>query len=214
MFARDHTPENNPNKRSININTNAPANNTAPNTSATQTTSSGNTGTPVATTVKAGSAAGHTLYRHNASGILTQGKLTNISNGYYVYWIGGEFANPGKTQPKLHVKPQHGKTPLKVDYGSGQGYNDCILYFASEQAARNFMSIADANKPSKVKSLQIKKIGEDKNGYVEVETEFGNAYIKASKLHEEVEESLEDKEEKTYNYKEVAEAYFDGFFKD
>ena len=90
MFARDHTPENNPNKRSININTNAPANNTAPNTSATQATSaastpSGNTGTPVATTVKAGSAAGHTLYRHNASGILTQGKLTNISNGYYVY---------------------------------------------------------------------------------------------------------------------------------
>ena len=213
LFAKDHTPENNPNKGPININIDIP------NTSSTQATStastpSGNTGTPVATTVKAGSAAGHTLYRHNASGILTQGKLTNISNGYYVYWIGGEFTNPGKTQPKLHVKPQYGRTPLKVDYGSGQGYNDCILYFASEQAARNFMGIADANKPSKVKSLQIKKIGEDKNGYVEVETEFGNAYIKASKLHEEVEEDLENKEEKTYNYKEVAEAYFDGFFKD
>ena len=213
LFAKDHTPENNPNKGPININIDVP------NTSSTQATStasaqSGNTGTPVATTVKAGSAAGHTLYRHNASGILTQGKLTNISNGYYVYWIGGEFTNLGKTQPKLHVKPQYGKTPLKVDYGSGQGYNDCILYFASEQAARNFMGIADANKPSKVKSLQLKKIGEDKNGYVEVDTEFGPAYIKASKLHEEVEESLEDKEEKTYNYKEVAEAYFDGFFKD
>ena len=76
------------------------------------------------------------------------------------------------------------------------------------------MSIADANKPSKVKSLQLKKIGEDKNGYVEVDTEFGHAYIKASKLHEEVEESLEDEEEKKYNHKEVAEAYFDGFFKD
>ena len=213
LFAKDHTPENNPNKGPININIDIP------NTSSTQATStasaqSGNTGTPVATTVKAGSAAGHTLYRHNASGILTQGKLTNISNGYYVYWIGGEFTNPSKTQPKLHVKPQYGRTPLKVDYGSGQGYNDCILYFASEQAARNFMGIADANKPSKVKSLQLKKIGEDKNGYVEVDTEFGHAYIKASKLHEEVEESLEDKEEKTYNYKEVAEAYFDGFFKD
>ena len=76
------------------------------------------------------------------------------------------------------------------------------------------MSIADANKPNKVNSLQIKKIGEDKNGYVEVETEFGNAYIKASKLHEEIEEDLENKEEKMYNYKEVAEAYFDGFFRD
>ena len=77
------------------------------------------------------------------------------------------------------------------------------------------MSIADANKPSKVKSLRLKKIGEDKNGYVEVDTEFGHAYIKASKLHEEVEEDLEEnKEEKKYNYKEVAEAYFEGFFKD
>ena len=77
------------------------------------------------------------------------------------------------------------------------------------------MGIADAAKPGNVKSLRIKKIGEDKNGYVEVATEFGNAYIKASKLHEEVEEELtENKEEKSYSYKEVAEAYFDGFFKD
>lgn len=154
------------------------------------------------------------MYRSNAGGILTQGKLTNIASGHYVYWIGGEFAKPGKTQPRLHVMPQNGKRPLKVNYGSGQGYNDCILYFASEQAARTFMGAADANKPSKVKSLQLKKIGEDTNGYVEVETEFGNAYIKASKLHEEVEEDLENKEEKAYNYKEVAEAYFNGFFKD
>lgn len=213
MFAKDHTPENNPNKGHININIDIPNTSSAQATSTTSTSSGGN-GTPAATTVKTGGAAGHTLYRNNASGILTNGKLTNIATGYYVYWIGGEFTNPGKTQPKLHVKPQYSRTPLKVDYGSGQGYNDCILYFASEQDARNFMSIADVNKPNKVKSLQIKKIGEDKNGYVEVETEFGNAYIKASKLHEEIEEDLENKEEKTYNYKEVAEAYFDGFFKD
>ena len=217
LFAKDHTPENNPNKGTID--TSAPADNATSAKPAAQATSAASTptsnnGTPTATTVKTGGPAGHTLYRNNASGILTQGKLTNIANGYYVYWIGGEFTNPGKTQPKLHVKPQYGKTPLKVDFGSGQGYNDCILYFASEQAAKNFMGIADANKPSKVKSLQIKKIGEDKNGYVEVSTEFGNAYIKASKLHEDVEEDLENKEEKTYNYKDVAEAYFDGFFKD
>ena len=84
MFAKDHTPENNPTKGPINISTNAPTTSSAQATP-TASTSSGNTGTPVATTVKAGSAAGHTLYRHNASGILTQGKLTNISNGYYVY---------------------------------------------------------------------------------------------------------------------------------
>ena len=214
LFARDHIPENNPNKGTINISAHADTGNS--NTSTTQSTSTTSTqsGTPTATTVKTGGAAGHTLYRNNASGIITKGKLTDIARNHYMYWIGGEFTNPGKTQPKLHVKPQGGKSPLKVDYGSGQGYNDCILYFVSEQDARNFMSVADANKPNKVKYLQLKKIGEDKNGYVEVSTEFGNAFIKASKLHEEVEEDLENKEEKTYNYKEVAEAYFDGFFKD
>ena len=220
LFAKDHTPENNPNKEQAGIGdaktVSEPADTSATTTSSTPTptTSNNGSGTPAATTVKTGGPTGHTLYRSNASGILTQGKLTNIANGYYVYWIGGEFEKAGKTQPKLHVKPQNGKSPLKVDFGSGQGYNDCILYFASEGAAKNFLGIADAHRPSKVKSLQIKKIGEDKNGYVEVETEFGNAYIKASKLHEEVEEDLENKEEETYNYKEVAEAYFDGFFKD
>lgn len=207
LFAKDRTPEDNPNKHADSSSAQeAPA--SAPEAPKTST---GGTATP--TQVKQGGAAGHTLYRSNAGGILTQGKLTNIANGYYVYWIGGEFVNQGKTQPKLHVKPQYGKAPLKVDYGSGQGYNDCILYFASEGAAKNFLGIADAHKPSKVKSLQIKRIGEDKNGYVEVETEFGNAYIKASKLHEEVEEDLENKkEENTVSNKEVWEAYKEGFF--
>ena len=48
----------------------------APTTSAT----AGSTGTHVAATVKTGGPAGHTLYRSNASGILTQGKLTNIAS--------------------------------------------------------------------------------------------------------------------------------------
>ena len=215
LYAKDHTPESNPNKATVQtsgpVDTETPAASTA---SATPTPS--NVGTATATTVKTGGPAGHTLYRKNAAGILTTGKLTGISNNGYVYWIGGEFIKPGATQPKLHVKPQQGSSPLKVDYGSGQGYNDCILYFASEGAAKNFMAIADANKPaSKVKALHLKKIGEDKNGYVEVATEFGNAYIKASKLHEEVEEELtEDKKENKVSNKEIAEAYFDGFFKD
>ena len=219
LYAKDHTPESNPSKATLDtdkaVADKSDTGTVNPTPSTTTTTSSG-TGTATPTTVKQGGPAGHTLYRSNARGMLTQGKLTDISGpGGYVYWIGGEFVNAGKTEPKLHVKPQYGSNPLKVNYGSGQGYNDCILYFPSEQSARNFMGIADAAKPGNVKSLRVKKIGEDKNGYVEVATEFGNAYIKASKLHEEVEEELtEDKEEKSYSYKEVAEAYFDGFFKD
>ena len=155
--------------------------------------------------------AGHTLDRNNARGILS----AHISGGSgVVYWIGSEFISDGKTppktQPKLHVKPQNAKTPLKVDYGSGQGYNDCILYFASEGAAKNFFNLADAKKPMKVKSLQIKKIGEDKNGYDEVETEFGRAYIKASKLKESVEpvtEEIQPEKTKEEYEKEINEAW-------
>ena len=84
MFAKDHTPENNPNKGHININIDTP-NASSAQANSTTSTPSGSNGTPAATTVKTGGAAGHTLYRNNASGILTQGKLTNISNGYYVY---------------------------------------------------------------------------------------------------------------------------------
>lgn len=217
LYAVGNTPESNPNKTAVQTTPGPAAAGTA--TTASTTTTTGNTaasGTAQPTTVKTGGAAGHTLFRKNAGGILTNGKLTGISNNKYVYWIGGEFVNQGKTQPKLHVKPQGAKAPLKVDFGSGQGYNDCILYFASEGAARNFFGIADASKPAKVKSLQIKKIGEDPNGYVEVTTEFGNAYIKASKLHEEVEEDLDKEEINTtkVSNKEVAEAFFDGFFRE
>ena len=171
------------------------------------------------TTVQTGGAPGHTLYRNNAAGILTNGKLTDVSDNGFMYWIGGTFVNAGKTEPKLHVKPQNGKVPLKVNYGSGQGYNDCILYFKNENSARAFIVIADQNKPANVQSLRVKKIGEDPNGYVEVDTELGRAFIKASKLHEDVEEGLEKEEDTNtaqaqVSNKEIAEAYFDGFFKD
>jgi len=206
LYAVGNTPENDPNK-SASI-ASGPAEVEAPAPAPTAPT-----GTAQSTSVKTGGAAGHTLFRKNAGGILTGGKLTGISNNKYVYWIGGVFVNAGKTQPKLHVKPQGAKSPLKVDYGSGQGYNDCILYFASEGAAKNFLGIADASKPSKIKSLQVKKIGEDPNGYVEVDTEFGHAYIKASKLHEEVEECIqEENNTQKVSNKEVWEAYKEGFF--
>lgn len=187
----------------------------APSTSSTPA-AAGSAGQTVAATPKTGGAAGHTLYRRNAGGILTQGKVTGISNDGYVYWVGGEFDKPGKTQPKIHVKPQSASAPLKVNYGSGQGYNDCILYFTSEAAVKAFLPALEAHKPANVKSLKVKKIEEDKNGYVEVDTEFGHAYIKASKLHEDIEEDLEqtDKPEQNISNKEVAEAYLDGFFKD
>ena len=222
LFAVGHTPANNPGGGTVASTGGASANPDPTPAPANPATNNGNgAGTVTQTTVKSGGPAGHTLYRKNASGILGNGKVTKISTDGYVYWITGKFvATGGKTDPKLHVKPYYAKAPLKVNYGSGQGYNDCILYFCSKQQAENFMGIADAAKPNTVASLMVKAIGEDKNGYVEVATEFGNAYIKASKLHEDVEENLEENNENTENKypvsnRAVAEAMKDDcFFRD
>ena len=240
LYARDATPEMNPNKQAAKASAAsasasasqpnpAPAPAAAPAASATPASAaapnansapaaSGSVVQTVATTPKTGGAAGHTLYRRNAGGLLTQGKVTGISKDKdgFVYWVAGEFDKPGKTKPRIHVKPQGATAPLKVSYGSGQGYNDCILFFPSEAEVKAFLPALDSHKPANVKSLGVRKVKEDPNGYVEVDTEFGHAYIKADKLHEDMEEDLRqiDKPEQKASNKEVAEAYFNGFFKD
>ena len=59
-------------------------------------------------------------------------------------------------------------------------------------------------------------VKEDPNGYVEVITDLGNAYIKAYKLREEVEEEVikENKEQPKATNKEIWEAFKEGFFRD
>jgi hypothetical protein len=108
-----------------------------------------------------------------------------------MYCILGEFNPKGKTSPKIHVSPQGQGSPLKVKYTSGQGHNDCILYFDSLATANDFKSKCDANLPAKVAFLKVKKLATDPNGYVQVDTQYGPAWIKASKLHEEIAEDLE-----------------------
>ena len=155
-----------------------------PNTKVSSTTST-TPKTPRAT----GTSAGHTLYRNNAGGII--GTSKEILNGTYVYCIVGEFVNPGKTKPRIHVSPQNQAAPLKVKFNSGQGHNDCILYFESKIEAEAFKTICDQNLPSSVANLSVKKMTTDPNGYVKVDTNYGQAYIKASKLHEEINEEVE-----------------------
>ena len=156
---------------------------------ATATKTSG-TSTPRAPrTAGAGTGAGHTLYRNNAGGIV--GSSKEILSGNYVYCIIGEFVNPGKTKPRIHVSPQGQNAPLKVKYNSGQGHNDCVLYWATIDDAVDFKAVCDTHVPSNVVNLAVKKMATDPNGYVEVSTEFGPAYIKASKLHEEICEEVE-----------------------
>ena len=157
----------------------------------------------------------HTLYRSNARGLVHPDQPKISLNGT-VYKIVGKGATP--TKITLNVKPKYAATPLSVNYGVGTGWNDCMLFFDSEAAAKAFRDKAWAAKPQEITVLDVVSTRGDSNGYVEVETEFGNAYIVASKLHEEVEEELkEDKNENIpYNSKisnrEAAKEFFKNFF--
>lgn len=147
-------------------------------------------GTAGSTSAPRTTGAGHTLYRNNAGGII--GTSKDILTVPEMYCILGEFNPKGKTSPKIHVSPQGQAAPLRVKYTSGQGHNDCILYFDSLNAANDFKTKCDANLPANVAFLKVKKLATDPNGYVQVNTQYGPAYIKASKLHEEIIEDETD----------------------
>lgn len=158
---------------------------TTKTTSASNNAASGST-TPATPKVPKTTGVGHTLYRNNAGGIV--GTSKDILTVPEMYCILGEFNPKGKTSPKIHVSPQGQSAPLKVKYTSGQGHNDCILYFDNLSAANDFKTKCDANLPANVAFLKVKKIATDPNGYVQVNTQYGPAWIKASKLHEEIAE--------------------------
>lgn len=178
--------------------------------SATTTASNGSS-TPKAPRAT-GTGAGHTLYRNNAGGII--GTAKDILTVSEMYCIMGEFNPKGKTSPKIHVSPQ-GKslnTPLQVKFTSGQGANDCILYFDDLAVANDFKTKCDANLPSNVAFLKVKKLPTDPNGYVKVSTNYGEAWIKASRLHEEIIEDEADvelvEEVVTEEVEQLPESYY------
>ena len=185
-----------PSETKLKINTN----------STTRSSSSSSSSTSSSSSSSGGSGAGHTLYRSNCGGLVGNAKETGISqeNGR-VFWIGGEFVKAGKTQPRIHVSPQDSSSPLTVKFNSGQGYNDCVLYFKSRAQCQAFLDICNQNKPATVQSLQMKQCWEDSNGYCEVHTQYGNAYILAKKLHEGLEEDIEKPEKTEEEYKKAIE---------
>ena len=154
--------------------------------------------------------SGHTLYRNNAGGII--GTSKDILTVPEMYCILGEFNPKGKTSPKIHVSPQGQGAPLRVKYTSGQGHNDCILYFDSLATANDFKTKCDANLPANVAFLKVKKLTTDPNGYVQVDTQYGPAWIKASKLHEEIVEDEADvelvEEVVTEEVEQLPESYY------
>jgi hypothetical protein len=182
----------------------------SPAASTTRTTTGNGSTTSAAPKAPRATGAGHTLYRNNAGGIV--GTSKDILTVPEMYCILGEFNPKGKTSPKIHVSPQGQGAPLRVKYTSGQGHNDCILYFDSLAAANDFKTKCDANLPANVAFLKVKKLATDPNGYVQVDTQYGPAWIKASKLHEEIVEDEADvelvEEVVTEEVEQLPESYY------
>ena len=195
---------------------------TADNT--TNTANTAKSGTPAqATALKS---KGNTLSLLNANGLASKEK-TKLSNE--VYCLIGVFKKTSGNKPKAHVKPRaklNGKGNLDVHFTSGQGYEDCLLYFATEDDARKFYNDV-ANDPdtkalldkADIDTMAVKKAAADPNGYFEVKTNVGTTdgvktYILAKKLNEDLEESLEDKPEMTAEeYSKYMEELSENFHK-
>lgn len=80
-----------------------------------------------------------------------------------------------------------------VNMGSGNGYTDCRLWFDDNATAQTFLAACQQKFGSKFTNIHLAYKKADLNGYFEVSTEFGNAYIKASTLNEDLEEKLNKK---------------------
>jgi len=100
------------------------------------------------------------------------------------------------------VTPQAAST---IKFASANGWTDCVLYFNTQAAADAFKAQVEqlkvANQYNNIRVVQAKT---DSNGYFEVSTALGNAYIRASKLNEELIETLleadVDQQRASYNY--------------
>lgn len=130
------------------------------------------------------------LDKTNAAGLLSSDKVFVAVNE--VYWIKGRFLDANaKTAPRIHVSPLNASVPLKVKYSSGQGFDDCILYFDDKNMAENFKNLCIQKCPDTrvdKNSFSLRSFAADKTGYFKVSTEFGPALIQARKLREALEQ--------------------------
>ena len=110
-----------------------------------------------------------------------------------LYRIEGTNANTTKV-PSAFIKPLKANGAVgstnKVFIGDPSGYTDCTLFFDDSLSADTFLAqcMQRASIPNNISNLHVAKVKVDKNGYYRVGTEYGDAYIKASKLNEAIAE--------------------------
>jgi hypothetical protein len=119
------------------------------------------------------------------------GKKTTFPSSTLLYVIVCESSKP-KTQ-YVYIDPlAYRANPNRVKLGDPSGYSACKLFFdsieAAEKAVKQIKATFDI--PSHITDFIIKKQAADPNGYFAVATDVGNAFIKASKLNEEIVEEI------------------------
>jgi len=135
-----------------------------------------------------------TISLQNCVGLVSGTKETlNVSHALF---IKGDWVASGKTTtPRIFVNPSptagskfHKGDILTVCLGSGQGFDDCVLFFDDLNKANEFMLKCGNLNPASVQNLTVVKQSTSKkgvqNGYFRVNTEFGEAFINAARLGE------------------------------
>jgi hypothetical protein len=120
-----------------------------------------------------------------------------------------------KSQIKYMVTGVNGETN-KVLFGKAKGYGYCQIYFDNYADADACLKKALANgikmqpNVSIIKVCQLNKVLP--NGYFKIGTEYGAAYISASKLNECLTEEADQEQPTTLTNKEKWERYEEAFF--
>jgi hypothetical protein len=114
-----------------------------------------------------------------------------------VFKIEGVNAKSAKNKAKLYIKPLEASGAKagtnKVLMGSANGYTDCVCHFTTASDAHDFMMAwASANSTqTQFTNVQVVRKPADANGYFLVGTEYGDCYVSAGKLNEQLGEDLE-----------------------
>jgi hypothetical protein len=110
---------------------------------------------------------------------------------------------PGKKTRYTFIRPLGGSSyetsagVNKVLVGDPSGYRDCQLFFESAKEAEAFKEkcVKEGKVPADCTDFSVRKQYADSNGYFKLQTEFGPALVKASKLNEDLIEEAEIIEE-------------------
>jgi hypothetical protein len=156
------------------------------------------------------SAAGGTRSGVPVSGYKTSGPKSGLIKGLigepgekikfpsseHLYVIVCESSKP-KTQ-YVYIDPLAYPADVnKVKLGDPSGYSACKLFFNSIEAANDAIeriNVYGIKVPDHITGFVLKKQSADPNGFFNVKTEIGAAYIKASKLNEAISEALAEEE--------------------